>query len=382
MEKYAIFGCGVKGKEILEELGKDTITYFIDNDNEKWGTLYKDVPIISLDSYIDLRRKEKILIPVTQYYKEIKIQLVNKGISNFCIYRLHHRLIGNPNVFIENPYKNRELDSDMYKECKSIENRILIKDYSIQLNNKLPLFNSIEIETYNRCNGVCDFCPVSVQNEKRPEKKMTNELFEKIVNELKNLKYNGNISLFSNNEPFLDDRIIRFQKYARMLLPDAHFYLYSNGTLLTMEKFIKIIDYLDELIIDNYNQQLQLIPAVKKIVDYCENNEELRKKVTIILRKPKEVLTSRGGDSPNKTLEDLEFPDDSCIFPFIQMIVRPDGKVSLCCNDPLGKYTLGDLNKQSIKEIWYGKEYNAIRNKIVLGRKELNKCNKCDVFLI
>lgn len=64
------------------------------------------------------------------------------------------------------------------------------------------------------------------------------------------------------------------------------------------------------------------------------------------------------------------------------MIVRPDGKVSLCCNDPLGKYSLGDLNEQSIKEVWYGEQYNTIRNKIISGRKNLDKCNRCDVFLI
>lgn len=59
MEKYAIFGCGKKGKEILKELGKNTIGCFIDNDSEKWGVLYEGIPIISLDSYIASKRSEK-----------------------------------------------------------------------------------------------------------------------------------------------------------------------------------------------------------------------------------------------------------------------------------------------------------------------------------
>lgn len=382
MEKYAIFGCGVKGKEIFEELGKDAIGCFIDNDSEKWGMFYKDIPIISLDNYIESKRSEKILIPVAQYYYEVKKQLANKGVEVFCIHRLYHKLVGESDVLVVNPYENRNDESDMYEECKSIENRILIKDYVNQLKYNVPLFNSIEIETYNRCNGVCSFCPVSVQNETRVEKKMTMELFKKIVRELNELNYDGNICLFSNNEPFLDDRIIDFQKYAKRILPDAYFYLYTNGTLLTMEKFISIIEYLDELIIDNYNQQLQLIPMVQKIVDYCESHDKLRRKVTVILRKPNEILTSRGGDSPNKKMNKVEFADDSCVFPFLQMIVRPDGKVSLCCNDPLGKYSLGDLNEQSIREVWYGEQYCNVRNKILSGRKELNKCSGCDVFLI
>lgn len=382
MKEYAVFGFGVRGKEVFEELGRDAVGCFIDNDSAKWGVLYQDVPVISLDDYIELKRKEWILIPAAGYYSEVKRQLIDKGIETFDIYRTHYRPAGNRDKFVVNPYENRDDDSDAYMDRKSIENRILIKDYSIQLYDSLPLFNSIEIETYNRCNGVCDFCPVSVQNETRVKKTMTNELFQKIINELKELNYDGSICLFSNNEPFLDDRIIEFQKYARRLLPKAHLYLYTNGTLLTVEKFKSVIEYLDELIIDNYNQQLHFIPAVQKIADYCSNNDELKKKVTIILRKPKEILTSRGGDSPNKSLDGMEFSDDSCIFPFTQMIVRPDGKVSLCCNDPLGRYTLGDLNTQRIKDVWYGEQYKTIRNKIVAGRKYLEKCSKCDVFLI
>lgn len=381
MQKYAIFGCGIKGKEVFEELGKDAIECFIDNDSAKWGARYKDIPVISLDDYIESRRKETILIPVAHYYSEVKKQLADRGVEAFRIYRAHRRF-GDPNVLVSNPYENRDVGSDAYKKFKTLENRILIKDYSVQLNCKVPLFGFVEIETYNRCNGVCDFCPVSIQNETRIEKKMTDELFEKIINELKTLEYDGSICLFSNNEPFLDDRIIDFQKYARKSLPNAHFHLYTNGTLLTMEKFISIIDYLDELIIDNYNQQLHLNSRVQRIADYCENCDELKKKVTIVLRKPKEVLTSRGGDSPNKILDSQEFADDSCVFPFTQMIIRPDGKVSLCCNDPLGKYSLGDLNEQSMKEVWYGEQYKTIRDKIVCGRKNLDKCNKCDVFFV
>lgn len=64
------------------------------------------------------------------------------------------------------------------------------------------------------------------------------------------------------------------------------------------------------------------------------------------------------------------------------MVVRPSGKVSLCCNDPLGKFTLGDLNKNSLEEILYGKEYTDLRNKIKCGRKNIEKGSKCDTFMI
>lgn len=61
------------------------------------------------------------------------------------------------------------------------------------------------------------------------------------------------------------------------------------------------------------------------------------------------------------------------------LIIRPDGKISLCCNDALGKYTLGDVNNQSIDEIWNSEEYQKIRNEMLYnGRKNLLLCKNCD----
>ena len=239
----------------------------------------------------------------------------------------------------------------------------------------------MEIETYNRCNGGCEFCPVSVKNELRPEIKMDEILFRKIIDDLARIEYDGKLALFSNNEPFLDERIIEFHKYARECLPKTRMHLYTNGTLLTMDKFLQVIEYLDELIIDNYNQNLELIPTNKAIKEYCEKNRELIQKVTIVLRKPKEILTSRGGDAPNRKKK-ISYSNDRCMLPFRQKLIRPDGKVSLCCNDPLGKVTMGDLNSENIVDIWYGDKFQEAREKIMSGRGNYPHCKFCDTFII
>jgi radical SAM protein with 4Fe4S-binding SPASM domain len=62
------------------------------------------------------------------------------------------------------------------------------------------------------------------------------------------------------------------------------------------------------------------------------------------------------------------------------MIIRPDGKVSLCCNDPLGKNTLGDLTKETILEVWNNDRYKMVRNCLYNGRKNWKHCEFCDVF--
>lgn len=253
--------------------------------------------------------------------------------------------------------------------------------YVDELNISKPLFEHVEIETINRCNGTCDFCPVSAGNDIRKKHVMDEKLFYKIVDQLAELNYSGRFATFSNNEPFLDKRIIEFNKYAREKLPKARIHMFTNGTLLTLDKFIEIVKYLDELIIDNYEQDLKLIPNAQIIKEYCEEHKELKKKVTIVMRKPHEILTSRGGDAPNRT-HNASYPDIKCALPFKQLIIRPDGKVSLCCNDPYGKCTLGDLNYESVLEVWNGKAFDNIRKKLSQGRGNFEHCKYCDTFII
>lgn len=214
--------------------------------------------------------------------------------------------------------------------------------------------------------------------------KMPEELFRKIIDNLAEINYSHNIALFSNNEPFLDERIIDFHKYANEKLPNAVFGLYTNGSLLTFEKFMEIMPYLDKLIIDNYNDQKTInSPELQKIYDYLQKHHELDGHVQFSFRLQNEVLTSRGGQAPNKqSTYDNPAVGVPCALPFEQLIIRPTGEISLCCNDALGKYTLGDLRTQSILEVWNSEKYNEIRREMQMnGRKNLMLCSKCDSIL-
>jgi hypothetical protein len=59
------------------------------------------------------------------------------------------------------------------------------------------------------------------------------------------------------------------------------------------------------------------------------------------------------------------------------MVVRPSGRLGLCCNDALGQVTLGDLNRQSLVEAWNGPAYVAVREKILQGREHIPQCGAC-----
>lgn len=383
--KYAFFGAGKYGMLALRELGKKNVVYFIDNNKEKQGTLVEGIPIISFEEYISNRRIEKLIITSRPaFWPEIRNQIEGQGIKDYQVYVPMQQYYYSPKELVHNPYIYRQeaADEETWNQ-QSFEdgNRKRINDYVEIFSEHVPMFNHVEIETYNRCNGGCDFCPVSVKNEIRPECKMSKDLFQKIIDDLHEMNYGGKLALFSNNEPFMDERIIDFHKYAREKLPNARMHLYTNGTLLPLADFIEIMKYLDELIIDNYNQELQLIPNNRAIKEYCEEHPELIERVTIVLRKPREILSSRGGDAPNRK-EKIVYTNDKCMLPFRQMIIRPDGKVSLCCNDPLGKNTMGDLAKESLLDVWYGSKFTKVRELVAKGRQYWPHCMYCDSFIV
>ncbi len=243
-----------------------------------------------------------------------------------------------------------------------------------------PLFQYIEIETINRCNGHCSFCPVNVTEPQRKFAKMNEELFIRIIKELARLKFAGRLALFSNNEPFLDNRIIDFAKITRENLPDCYIELYTNGSLLNEKNITDIAPYISGMVIDNYSDAGEFTYNLERLEIFCRKHQELREKIVFAMRKENEVLTSRGGEAPNiRARGGVKVPRAACFYPFKQIVIRPDGKCSLCCNDALGKYTLGDLNTQSLLDIWRSKKYDKIRQEMKNhGRRNLKLCNRCD----
>ncbi len=370
MKKYAIFGAGKTGRQALIKYGADRVTLFVDNDTDKKGLLIQKIPVENFCDAID-KLKEMHVVIACKAWGTIEKQLRDNNITDYEVY--NKRGYYDFPELVVNPYLDGESGSNEW-----------IRD---EINNQVKsidsgyMFDHVEIETINRCNGACSFCPVNRNIDTRELKIMDLNLFNKIIDELREINYCGRLALFSNNEPLLDDRIIELHKIARHKLPQARMHLCTNGTLLKLDIFIELMQYLDELIIDNYNHQLELIPNSKKIVEYCENHQELKNRVTIILRNPDEVLTNRGGDAPNSEKTSAE-ANVSCLLPYKQLIVRPDGKVSLCCNDALGRCTMGDLSKNTLKEVWFGEPFRKVRELIKSGRSNYERCKFCDTIFL
>lgn len=289
--------------------------------------------------------------------------------------------------------------SDLLKIKRTIKNIFL--DYKINRMvdaydiDNMPVFDLIEIETQNRCNGECAFCPVNKHEPQREYARMSDELFKKIIEDLEHIDYSGKLCLSSNNEPFIDGRIVDFAIYARKHLAKAEIYLWTNGSLVTKEQIDNILPALNYMYIDAYSSDGTIPQSIMDIYDYLiSKNQNIVKiydyinfknkyKVIIFKRDSREIKSSRGGQAPNKKSINKVIKR-KCDLIFNSMVIRPTGEVSLCCCDALGKYNMGNVSIENVIDVWkksatFKKVRREMQNN---GRKSLDLCKNCDFGIL
>ena len=108
----------------------------------------------------------------------------------------------------------------------------------------------IEIETHSFCNRKCWFCPNSIIDRNTNNIELEEELYLKIINNLKDINYSNTINFHRFNEPLSYKNIIlKRLKQAREALPNARLGVFTNSDYLTK-------DYLDELVNNGMNYLL------------------------------------------------------------------------------------------------------------------------------
>lgn len=243
----------------------------------------------------------------------------------------------------------------------------------------VPMPNVVNIETINRCNSTCAFCTANVHAEKRPLRRMDEELYHSIIDQLADWGYQGHLTLYGNNEPWLDPRIVELHRYAREKLPDCFIFMSTNGLMLTLDQVRAIQPYINQLIINNYDMKYALHRNIQEIYDYVKAHPEEFKDldIQIQMRYLQEVLTNRAGSAPNKKATEKVITE-TCLLPFTDMWIMPNGKMGLCCCDDFEVTALADLNKVSVKEGWSSPAFMEARRKIAQGRNNYKFCEHCD----
>ncbi len=247
---------------------------------------------------------------------------------------------------------------------------------------KNSLFNKIYIETISYCNNDCAFCPASTNNTvKKPEYLMAQDLYLKILEELKNLSFRGTVAFHCNNEPLLDERLVSWVKMARASLKSNFFYIYTNGILLNVDLANQLFDAgLNRIIVNNYNDRYDLLTPIRNLID---SSKALHGEVILNYRLKSEYLGNRAGQSLNAKNYLRRPLNIICKRPLLEIVIGYDGTVPLCCADGLWKISLGNVVNSSLKDVWFCEAFSKIKSALIKGDRTCTEiCKVCDVFML
>lgn len=262
-----------------------------------------------------------------------------------------------------------------------------------------PLFDAVFFEVRTRCNGHCKFCLASVESDPREDISMPRELFEKVLQDLVDLQYEGRLAFHNNNEPLLFKELPEFVSRAKERLPQCHIHILTNGRSLTLPKMERLIEAgVDQVSVNVYRTNSdEPIPQVltkirTELLERMFSDSELevlglgndqspkKPKFSFVVsaRLENEILDSRAGTAPNKKAP-ATVARGFCQYPFTQFIVTANGQVAGCCNDLLFELPMGNVRTSSVFEIWMGEEFSQLRKNLLNGeRKAVKTCSKCD----
>lgn len=123
------------------------------------------------------------------------------------------------------------------------------------------VIGQVEIEIFSFCNRKCWFCPNSIIDRNSNNIYLKEELYIKVLEELKKFNKIGFITYSRYNEPLADKIILKRIEQARNILPDVWLTFNTNGDYLTKE-------YLDLLAIAGLNHiQIQCYLSQKETFD-------------------------------------------------------------------------------------------------------------------
>ncbi len=284
----------------------------------------------------------------------------------------------------------------------------------------------IQVQTINRCNGSCGFCPYSYTIHLQERRVMEDALFTKIADECAAEKDLHDFVPMSKNEPLLDVKLERrVAEFKSKALPHQMVELVTNGTALIPVRAKRLMDAGVDLITVSLNasdeQTYNKVMVGLSWKQVMRNLEALSKmnleKVNVYLRfvsQQKNRRELRGFhkrwkhfnlfmfDVNNRagTVRDYEskavkhngffarlmrvggsrvYP--VCPYVFSMAHVLENGNVPMCSNDWHNREVLGNVKTRTIREIYNSPRMNAIRELMAQGRfEEIEPCRECSFY--
>jgi len=246
------------------------------------------------------------------------------------------------------------------------------------------------------------------------------DLYKKIIDEAKDFVYD--INLFIGGESLFHKRLPEMIAYAKA--NGIRTRLSTNATVLTKDKREALIDAgLDFIIFsfDGYEKEVyekirvnaNFEKTLGNIREFLAEKQRRGSRLPYVVFQIIEFAGVGGVEEKRKAfLKSLEglpidkfsfisphtfggkIPQDDrkgfrskgvryvpCTFLWYSMSVRWDGMAVPCCVDLAGDMPVGDLNKESLLDVWNGPMLTELRGKIAAGRyQEVPLCRGCDIL--
>ena len=237
---------------------------------------------------------------------------------------------------------------------------------------------SVEVEINHECNRACVYCPNS-KTERKTKGRMSEELFRRVLAQLREIDYKGRISYHFYNEPLLSPDLDKFVGLTREYLPEVRSSIYSNGTLLTEKRFRDLIALgVDRFTITRHHG-IKDFPFAKI---YESLEPEMKLKVTYQDYNDL-VLSNRGGllkVGYKAEKPPLALP---CHIPATLLVVTVSGNVLPCFEDYHEGNIMGNVQENTIAEIWRSEKYVQFRAVLRMRQRfKHDVCKTCNNRLI
>lgn len=306
--------------------------------------------------------------------------------------------------------------SAVYKAQHNFDTRINLAD-SVPLESPLVIY--VEVSSF--CNLECGFCPQHLAPDQIPKAKMGLKRFEEMCIQIKEFKQTPKLIRFCGiGDSLTNNNFGEMLEIANKYKIGEKLQLITNGILLKNSNVSKLINNLDQIVIsiEGLSDQDYMKFSNRKI-NYIEHVEELRRICSIKGRRCKFNIKIHSAavkteERLNMFKETFEFADEiyvenlvdlwpelksdmntnpeqnhrflnqeakqviACPQIFKSLQVNANGAVVPCCIDWAAKNNLGNIEKQSLIEIWNGERLLDLRIKHIQNKRStFSPCNQC-----
>lgn len=276
-------------------------------------------------------------------------------------------------------------------------------------NGRYPLFTRISIETLSFCNRDCVFCPLHWSQDERGRKRMTDALYEKIITELGQLEFEGVAQMFLLSEPTIDTSMLVKLQRLRAHCPKVTTYASSNGDLFDKVMQTRGLDaalerieafYVAGLTTLNLNiydegpdqaarYQTLYAAIIEKLgartTDNKYRKQRPRGRFIALTDMRQDVNDGQGLTNvlyikTKAERANITAPKLHCARTQRHLVIEWDGNVPICCAIDVTDKSLpsmGNINTQTLLEVWNGEPMNRYRWFTQQKRRELPGCSTC-----